>query len=139
MKYMTMVSSAESYGPPPAGLIEAIMKLGEEAAKAGVLVEQGGLHRSARGLRMRISKGALTVTDGPFAESKEVIGGYAVYSVNTREEIVEWTRRLPAADRPAFINDVPDRYQAIVADRSGEENTFRFYQMDVRLAAAEVK
>ena len=52
---------------------------------------------------------------------------------------VEWTRRLPAAERPAFINDVLDRYQAIAADRPGEENTFKFYQMDVRLAAAEVK
>jgi trans-aconitate 2-methyltransferase len=52
---------------------------------------------------------------------------------------VEWTRRLPAAERPAFINDVLDRYQAIAADRPGEENTFKFYQMDVSLAAAEVK
>jgi len=94
MKYMTMVSSAESYGPPPAALMGAIMKLGEDAAKAGVLVEQGGLHRTARGLRVRVSKGTLTVTDGPFAESKEVIGGYAVYSVSSREEIVEWTTRF---------------------------------------------
>jgi trans-aconitate 2-methyltransferase len=47
---------------------------------------------------------------------------------------VEWTRRLPAAERPAFINDVLDRYQAIAADRPGEENTFKFYQMDVTLA-----
>lgn len=94
MKFMTMVSSAESFGPPPPALMAAIMKLGEDAAKAGVLVEQGGLHRTARGLRVRVSKGTVTVTDGPFAEAKEVIGGYAVYSVNSREEILEWTKRF---------------------------------------------
>jgi trans-aconitate 2-methyltransferase len=47
---------------------------------------------------------------------------------------VEWTRRLPEAERPAFINDVLDRYQSVAADRAGEENTFKFYQMDVALA-----
>ena len=52
---------------------------------------------------------------------------------------VEWTRLLPEAERPAFINDVLDRYQRIAADRPGEENTFKFYQMDVTLAPAEVK
>ena len=94
MKFMTMVSSAESFGPPPPALMAAIMKLGEDAAKAGVLVEQGGLHRTARAMRVRVSKGTLTVTDGPFAEAKEVIGGYAVYSVKSREEILEWTKRF---------------------------------------------
>lgn len=52
---------------------------------------------------------------------------------------VEWTRRLPEAERPAFINEVLDRYQPIAADRPGEENTFKFYQMDVMLAPAKVK
>jgi trans-aconitate methyltransferase len=51
--------------------------------------------------------------------------------------LVEWTRHLPEAERPEFINDVLDRYQAVVADRSGEENTFRFYQMDISLGAAD--
>ena len=52
---------------------------------------------------------------------------------------VEWTRRLPEAERPEFINDVLDRYQAVAADRSGEENTFKFYQMDISLRAADAK
>ena len=47
---------------------------------------------------------------------------------------VEWTRRLPEAERPAFINDVLDRYQSVAVDRPGEENTFKFYQMDITLA-----
>ena len=49
--------------------------------------------------------------------------------------LVEWTRRLPEAERPVFINDVLDRYQSVAADRAGEENTFKFYQMDITLAS----
>ena len=53
--------------------------------------------------------------------------------------LVEWTRLLPEAERPAFINDALDRYQSVASDRSGEENTFKFYQMTVSLCAAEPK
>jgi hypothetical protein len=91
---MAMVSSAESNGPPPEALIKAIMQLGIDATKAGVLVEQGGLMRTAAGVRVRLSKGKISVLDGPFSEAKEVIGGYAVYNVKTKEEMIEWTRRF---------------------------------------------
>ncbi|MDQ2667504.1 MAG: YciI family protein [Gemmatimonadota bacterium] len=94
MKFMTMVSSDETMGPPPPALMNAIMALGADAMKAGVLVEQGGLMRTAAGGRIRVTKGTLTFTDGPFAESKEVIGGYAVYSVKSKDEVLEWARRF---------------------------------------------
>jgi hypothetical protein len=96
MRFMTMVKSSENspLGPPPKALMEAIGKLGEEAARAGVMVEMGGLLPTALGARLRISGGKLSVTDGPFSEAKEVIGGYAVYSVKTKEEAVEWARRF---------------------------------------------
>ncbi len=94
MRFMTMVKGAENAGPPPKGLIEAIAKLGEEAAKIGVMVETGGLLPSARGARIRLSSGKLTVTDGPFTEAKELIGGYAVYDVKSKEEAIEWSRRF---------------------------------------------
>jgi hypothetical protein len=94
MRFMTMVKSAETSGPPPRALMDAIAKLGEEGAKAGVMVEVGGLLPSAMGARVRVSGGRLTVTDGPFAEAKEVVGGYAVYEVKSRDEAVEWTRRF---------------------------------------------
>jgi hypothetical protein len=74
--------------------MEAIAKLGEEAAKAGVFVEMGGLLPTAIGARLRLSGGKLTVTDGPFSEAKEVIGGYAVYSVKTKQEAIEWATRF---------------------------------------------
>ncbi len=94
MKFMTMVKSPEEAGPPPQALMDAVAKLGEDAAKAGVLVEMGGLAPSAKGARVRVSRGKLAVIDGPFTETKEVVGGYAVYSVKSKADAVEWARRL---------------------------------------------
>lgn len=91
---MAMVSSSETHGPPPPALMGAIMQLGIEATKAGVLVEQGGLHRTPAGARVALKGGKVTVTDGPFAEAKEVVGGFAVYSVKSKAEVIEWTRRF---------------------------------------------
>jgi hypothetical protein len=94
MRFMTMVKSVETSGPPPQGLIDAINKLGEEGIKAGALVEVGGLLPSAMGARVRLSGGKLMVTDGPYTEAKEVIGGFAVYDVKSKEEVIEWTKRF---------------------------------------------
>ena len=94
MRFMTMVKSSETSGLPPKALMDAIAKLGEEGAKAGVMVEVGGLLPSAKGALVRVSGGKLIVTDGPFTEAKEFVGGYAVYQVKSKEEAVEWTRRF---------------------------------------------
>lgn len=99
MRFMAMVKSAESSSPPPQSLMEAIAKLGEEGVKAGVLVETGGLYPSAMGARVRLSGGKLKVTDGPFTEAKEVIGGYAVYDVKSKDEAITWTTRFIQAHR----------------------------------------
>lgn len=94
MKFMVMVKGKESAGPPPHELMDGIAKLGEEAARAGVKVETGGLYPTAMGARVRVQNGKLSVTDGPFAEGKEVIGGYAVYEVNSKAEAIEHTKRF---------------------------------------------
>ena len=94
MKFMTLVKSAETGSPPPPALMDAIMRLGEEATRAGVMVETGGLYPSAMGARVRLSNGKPSVTDGPFAEAKEIIGGYAVYQVQSKAEAIEWTQRF---------------------------------------------
>ncbi|MEI9899228.1 MAG: YciI family protein [Hyphomicrobium sp.] len=97
MRFMSMVKSSEDYrlGPPPQELMEAMDKLGEEMKAAGAMIDMGGLLPSAmNGYRVRLSGGKLSVTDGPFSEAKEVIGGYAVFAVKTKEEAVEWTRRF---------------------------------------------
>jgi hypothetical protein len=96
MRFMTLVKSAETSAPPPQALMDAIGKLGEEAARKGVMVEMGGLLPTAMGARVRLAGGRLTVTDGPFTEAKEVIGGYAVYAVKSKAEALEWTRRFMA-------------------------------------------
>ncbi len=96
MKFMTMVRSAESQrsGPLPQALMDGIMQLGADAAEAGVFVEMGGLMPSAAGATLRLAGGAITVKDGPFAEAKEVIGGYAVYNTATKEEAIAWATRF---------------------------------------------
>jgi hypothetical protein len=93
-RYMVvLLKGAQPETPPPAELMEAIAKLGMEATKAGALLDNAGLAPSAAGARVQISGGALSVTDGPFTESKEMIS-YALYDVRSKEEVVEWTSRF---------------------------------------------
>ena len=96
MRFIIMVKGPENpaAGPPPQKLMQAIGQLGEDAAKAGVFVETGGLLPTALGARMRLTSGKISVTDGPFSESKEVIGGYAIYNVASKAEAIAWTRRF---------------------------------------------
>jgi len=68
----------------------------EELAKAGVLLDASGLKPTSKGVRIKFSGGKRTVTDGPFTESKEIIAGYTIIQVKTREEGLEWARRFPA-------------------------------------------
>lgn len=94
MKFMIMVKAKETEGPPPAALMTAIAALGVEATEAGVLLSTGRLGPTAMGTRVRMSGGKRSVTDGPFAESKEVVGGFAIYDLPSKAEAVEWTERF---------------------------------------------
>jgi hypothetical protein len=87
-------SESESGAPPNPKLMAAIGKLSEEMAKAGVLVGGGGLGPSALGARMRLSGGKVTVTDGPFTEAKEIIGGFAIVEVKSKAEAIELAKRF---------------------------------------------
>jgi hypothetical protein len=93
MRYVMLLEATQPPGPPPAGLMEAIMKLGEEATAAGVLLDQAGLAPSAAGAKVTVTGGGLTVTDGPFTETKELIS-FALYETRTKEEAVEWSSRF---------------------------------------------
>jgi hypothetical protein len=84
----------ESDAPPSEKMIAAVGQLTEEFAKAGVLIATDGLQPSSKGARVRISNGKLTVTDGPFAETKELIGGYAILNAKSKEEAIELTKRF---------------------------------------------
>src|SRR5262249_5904326 len=94
MRFMTIVKSAEKFGFPPPKLLEAVEKLRLEAVDNGVMLDAGGLAPSATGKSVRLRNGQLSVVDGPFTESKEVVGGYAVFEFDSQDEAVEWTRRF---------------------------------------------
>ena len=89
MRFMMIVKHAENQGPPPKQLMDAIAKLSEEETKAGTMIGSGGLGPTAQGARVRLSGGKVTVIDGPFAETKEVVGGYAQFELKSKEEAVE--------------------------------------------------
>jgi hypothetical protein len=89
MRFMMLVKSAENSGPPPKELMEAMDKLAEEAIKAGTMRESGGLAPTATSSRVRLARGQVTTTDGPFTESKEVVGGFAVFELKSKQEAVE--------------------------------------------------
>ena len=94
MKFMILVKHAENSGPPPKELMDAINIIAEEAVKDGSMLGNGGLAPTAQSTRVRISKGQLTVTDGPFTEAKEVIGGFAILQANSKAEAIEMTKRF---------------------------------------------
>jgi hypothetical protein len=96
MRFLMMVKSAENQvaGPPTPAFQEAMRELVEEELKEGVLLELGGLLGTDVGAEVRVTNGEVRVIDGPFAESKEVLGGYAVFELRSKEEAIERARRL---------------------------------------------
>jgi hypothetical protein len=94
MRFMMLVKHAENSGPPPKELMDAIAMLSEEAVKNGTMLGNGGLAPTAQSTRVRVSKGRLTITDGPFAEAKEVIGGYAQFELKSKEEAIQGAVRF---------------------------------------------
>jgi hypothetical protein len=91
MRFMMIVKADQAYEagrPPVPALIAAIGKHSEEMAKAGVLLQSGGLLPSSKGARVQVSGGKMTVTDGPFAETKELIGGFAILEAASKEEAI---------------------------------------------------
>ena len=94
MRFMMIVKHKEGSGFPPKELMDAIGKLSEEAVKAGTMLGSGGLAPTATGARVRLSGGQITVTDGPFTEAKEIIGGYAQFELKSKEEAVEGALRF---------------------------------------------
>jgi hypothetical protein len=89
MKFMMIVKHAELSGPPPPALIEAIGRLSQEAAKDGTMIGSGVLLGTATGARVQLSGGKIKVVDGPFTESKEIIGGYAQFELKSREQAIQ--------------------------------------------------
>ena len=96
MRYLVLLKAAQPATPPPPELMAAIATLGEDATRAGVLLDTAGLAPSAEGSRLSVTAGQLNTTDGPFAEAKEMIS-YALYDVRGKAEAEEWTARFMQA------------------------------------------
>ncbi len=95
MRYLCLYKSAAKEGTPPSQkTMEEMGKLIGEMFAAGVLLATEGCLPSSQGMRVRLSDGEYSVTDGPFTESKELVGGFAIIRVNTKEEAVSWTKRF---------------------------------------------
>src|SRR5579863_1545428 len=99
MRFMMIVKAnqdSEAGKMPSEELLAAMGKYNEELMKAGVLVDLSGLQPSSKGARVKFSGGKRTVIDGPFAETKELIAGYWIIKVKSRQEAIEWAMRAPA-------------------------------------------
>ena len=97
MRYMMIVKAnkdSEAGSPPNPELIAAIAKLADEAAARGAMVAAGGLLPSSQGVRIRVAGGKTSVIDGPFAETKELVGGFAIFDLKSREEAIESGRQF---------------------------------------------
>lgn len=96
MKYLTFIRHAESYreAGPPQALMTAMGEFIQRSLKAGVLVDTGGLMPSKDGARVRLTEGRISVTDGPFTEAREVIGGWAILEAETRAEAIRIAREF---------------------------------------------
>jgi hypothetical protein len=102
MRFMAMMipgnPNAEKGVLPDQKLMAAMMRYNQELAEAGVLLGLDGLHPSSKGARVRFAGGGPTVTDGPFAEAREVIGGFWLWKLGSKQEAIDWARRCPAEE-----------------------------------------
>ncbi len=108
MRFMMLIKSdatAEAGVMPDEKLIEAMGRYNDELLKAGVLLAAEGLHPSSKGARIRFAGGKRTVLDGPFAEAKELIAGFWMIQVKSREEAIEWASRVPFESGDASSRD----------------------------------
>jgi hypothetical protein len=99
MRFMIIVKATpvtESGAMPPDALVAAMAAYHEDLARAGVLLDASGLRPSARGWKIRYHQGQRRAVDGPFADTKELIAGYTLIQVRSRDEAMEWARRFPS-------------------------------------------
>jgi hypothetical protein len=98
MRFMVLVKAdkdSEAGKMPDEKILTAMGKFNEELAKAGVMLAGEGLHASSKGARVRFDGAKRTVIDGPFAETKELIAGFWIWQVKSKEEAIEWLKRAP--------------------------------------------
>jgi hypothetical protein len=109
MRFMVLVKAdkqSEAGAMPSREILEAMGKFNEKLIQAGVMLAGEGLHPSSKGVRVRFSGGKKTVIDGPFAEAKELVAGFWIWRVNSREEAIEWLKQAPFEETEVEIRQV---------------------------------
>ena len=133
MRFMVIVKAnkeSEAGVMPTEKMLADMGKYNEELVKSGVMLAGEGLHPTSKGARVRFSGGQPTVIDGPFAETKELVAGYWMWQVNSKEEAIEWLKRAP------FDNDTEvEIRQVFEAEDFGAEFTPELREQEERLRA----
>jgi|ERR1700733_3184514 hypothetical protein len=109
MRFLVMVKAtkeSEAGILPSPELMGKMWKFNEELIKAGVMLAMDGLQPSSKGARVKFTQGKPAVTDGPFAETRELIGGFWLWKVKSKEEAIEWLKRAPFTDENVEIRQV---------------------------------
>jgi hypothetical protein len=131
MVLVKATSDSEASVMPTEKQLTEMMKFNEELVKAGVMLSGEGLHPTTKAKRVRIRHGhAPTVTDGPFAETKELVAGFWIWRVSSMEEAVAWAKRIPDCDSP---DSEVELRQVFDADDFGAEMTPELRALDERL------
>ena len=132
MRFMVIVKAnkdSEAGALPSKKMLTEMGKFNEELGKAGVLLAMEGLHASSKGARVRFAGGKRTVTDGPFAETKELVGGFWIWKCKSLEEAVQWLKRAPIEDAEVEIRRVFE------AEDFGAEFTPELREQEARVLA----
>jgi hypothetical protein len=136
MRYMMLMipkgyENAQPGTMPDPAAVSAMMKYNEELQKAGVLLALDGLHPPSSGARISFQGGKPKVTDGPFAEAKEVVGGYWMIQVKSKEEAIEWARRCPGSDNETIEVRQVQEFDDFPADVQAAAEGFQEMQKNV--------
>jgi hypothetical protein len=134
MRFMILVKAtkdSEAGAMPDQKLLTEMGKFNEELVKAGIMLEGEGLHPSSRGARVKFSGTTRTVNDGPFAETKELIAGYWIWRVKSKEEAIEWVKRCPNPS-PGVEGEIEIR-QIFEAADFGQEFTPELREQEAQL------
>ena len=135
MRFMILVKASkesEAGVMPSQQLLTEMGKFNEELVKAGVMLAGEGLHPSSKGVRVRFSGGKRTVIDGPFAETKELIAGFWIWQVKSKEEAIEWVKRCPNPHNEEIEVEIR---QVFEAEDFGAELTPELREQEERLRA----
>ncbi|MGE6758907.1 YciI family protein [Corallococcus interemptor] len=123
MRFMMLVKAtpeSETGRLPTTEELTQMGRFNEELVKSGILLAGEGLHPSSRGSRVKFSKTGTTVTDGPFTETKELVAGFWIIEVKSREEAIAWARRIPFQDGEVEIRQVASAEDFAPSDPTGE-------------------